>query len=161
MMECSICIQPMEEGGDNTVTLDCGHTFHFKCINAWLNVNNTCPNCRKIVITHFKCKYSPYPFLPLIGKKNCVFKIKENCIIIHFDNSPHLRHYFKLEDIKRILLVGESIVLKHKIGVDRYGQDKIKNFSYDFLHMHCAISIFNSLCNKLNQDYITYSNYVL
>ena len=49
-MECPICIQEMDENGDDIVTLDCGHTFHLKCIHMWLNVNNTCPNCRKIVI---------------------------------------------------------------------------------------------------------------
>ena len=160
-MECPICIQPMNSEDGSTVTLDCGHEFHLQCINRWLNVNNNCPNCRKIVLTEFKCKYSPYPFLPFFGKKDCVFKIKQNSIIIHFVGSPHLRHFFNLTDIQKVLLVGESIILRHKIGKDRYGRDKFKNFSYDFLYTQNAINIFNSICNKLNLDYVTARNYVL
>ena len=160
-MECPICIQPMNSEDGSTVTLDCGHEFHLQCINRWLNVNNNCPNCRKIVLTEFKCKYSPYPFLPFFGKKDCVFKIKQNSIIIHFVGSPHLRHFFNLTDIQKVLLVGESIILRHKIGKDRYGRDKFKNFSYDFLYTQNAINIFNSICNKLNLDYVTDRNYIL
>ena len=160
-MECPICIQEMNENGDDIVTLDCGHTFHLKCIHMWLNVNNTCPNCRKIVIKEFKCKYSPYPFLPFVGKKNCVFKIKENSIIIHFDNAPHLRHFFNLRDIKRVMLVGESIVLKHKVGENRNGSDKIKTFSYDFSDLRFAMNTFSSICNKLNQEFMSSSNFIL
>ena len=160
-MECSICLQPVQEDSDDSITLDCGHTFHLKCINMWLNVNNTCPNCRKIVLTQFKCKYSPYPFLPFFGKKDCVFKIKENSIIIHFVDSPHLRHFFNLTDIQKVLLVGESIILKYKIGEDSRGNSKFKNFSYDFVYTQNAINIFNTICNKLNQNYVTTRNYVL
>ena len=160
-MECSICLQPVQEDSDNLVTLDCGHTFHLKCINMWLNVNNTCPNCRKIVISRFKCKYSPYPFLPFLGKKDCTFKIKENSIIIHFEDSPHLRHFFNLTDIKKVMLVGECIILRHKVGEDSRGRDKFKNFSYDFVYTQNAINIFSTICNKLNLDYVTSRNYVL
>ena len=160
-MECSICLQPVQEDSENAVTLDCGHTFHLKCINMWLNFNNTCPNCRKIVLTQFKCKYSPYPFLPFFGKKDCVFKIKENSIIIHFVGSPHLRHFFNLTDIQKVMLVGESIILRHKVGEDSRGNYKFKNFSYDFVYTQNAINIFNSICNKLNLDYVTSRNYVL
>ena len=31
-MECS-CIQPINSERDDIVTLDCGHTFHMKCIH--------------------------------------------------------------------------------------------------------------------------------
>ena len=113
------------------------------------------------MLTRFKCRYSPYPFLPFFGKKDCVFKIKENSIIIHFVDSPHLRHFFNLTDIQKVLLVGESIILKHKIGEDSRGNSKFKNFSYDFVYTQNAINIFNTICNKLNQSYVTTRNYVL
>ena len=51
---CSIC---QEEILKNEKELSCGHSFHKKCINTWLDENNTCPNCRKLNIdTRFKCK---------------------------------------------------------------------------------------------------------
>jgi hypothetical protein len=40
---CSICF---DECKDKTCTLECGHTFHTKCIFTWFNKNNTCPMCR-------------------------------------------------------------------------------------------------------------------
>lgn len=38
---CSICLNEVF-----TIPLECGHVFHTKCINKWLEQNNTCPNCR-------------------------------------------------------------------------------------------------------------------
>ena len=40
---CSICF---DECKGKTCTLECGHTFHTKCIFTWFNKNNTCPMCR-------------------------------------------------------------------------------------------------------------------
>ena len=79
-MECSICLNHVYTDSDDYTTLDCGHTFHTRCINMWLNNNNTCPNCRSIVLTSFKCKYTPYPFLPFLMRKDCVLQIKEDSI---------------------------------------------------------------------------------
>lgn len=44
--QCSIC---MEKYSANTqiTRLPCGHSFCTGCINRWLEVNNTCPLCRK------------------------------------------------------------------------------------------------------------------
>lgn len=44
--ECTICYEPLD--GTNVATMDCGHTFHYKCIFRW-NLTNTgdmCPLCR-------------------------------------------------------------------------------------------------------------------
>lgn len=41
---CSIC---QEDDGDGMHELDCGHTFHVKCIVDWFrHGNSTCPMCR-------------------------------------------------------------------------------------------------------------------
>ena len=45
-MECSICISNIDPERDDIIDLDCGHSFHTNCIHMWLNVNNSCPNCR-------------------------------------------------------------------------------------------------------------------
>ena len=159
-MECSICLNQVNTDSEDYTTLDCGHTFHTRCINMWLNNNNTCPNCRSIVLTSFKCKYTPYPFLPFLMRKDCVLQIKEDSILIHFTRSNHLRHLFYLEDIKNVLLVGSSIVIKHKVDTDSYGNARFKNFSYDFVYTQSAINIFNSICHKMNQDFVTSNNYL-
>jgi hypothetical protein len=41
--DCPICL--VELGKVNVVTIECGHTFHFSCLNQILNDN--CPKCRQ------------------------------------------------------------------------------------------------------------------
>jgi len=159
-MECSICISNIVPERDDIVDLDCGHSFHTNCINMWLNVNNSCPNCRNMVISNFKCRYSPYPFFPLFNRKGCIFKINDDSIVVHFTKAIHLKHNFKFVDIQKILLVGESIVIRHNVSEDHLGRRTFKNFSYDFVDLQSAMSIFNTLCNKLNQEYISYRNII-
>ncbi|RUS81577.1 hypothetical protein EGW08_010651 [Elysia chlorotica] len=46
-MTCTICHDSTEPGsGQEVRVLDCGHRFHEECIQSWLRVNQTCPNCR-------------------------------------------------------------------------------------------------------------------
>lgn len=42
---CPICIGSFE-CGDSLRVLPCGHSFHMSCVDHWLVVNATCPNCR-------------------------------------------------------------------------------------------------------------------
>lgn len=42
---CPICTENFE-GQDLIVSLECQHFFHEYCILPWLNLNNSCPNCR-------------------------------------------------------------------------------------------------------------------
>jgi hypothetical protein len=44
--ECAICFENVckETGGH---VKDCKHAFHNTCLQKWLNVNKSCPNCRK------------------------------------------------------------------------------------------------------------------
>jgi len=42
---CAICLDDIN---DNMTKLDCGHKFHSKCINLWIEKGHkTCPMCRK------------------------------------------------------------------------------------------------------------------
>jgi len=45
---CSVCL---EEFGASSVeirkTIDCGHLFCRQCLQGWLNINRTCPLCRR------------------------------------------------------------------------------------------------------------------
>lgn len=42
--ECSICL---ENDGDAWKVMECGHTFHTSCIEAWADVKSVCPECRR------------------------------------------------------------------------------------------------------------------
>jgi hypothetical protein len=46
---CSICADKIDGHLDNTV-IDCGHMFHIKCFQQWMQASSTfpvpCPNCR-------------------------------------------------------------------------------------------------------------------
>lgn len=46
---CSICLEDFAEtcpGSCEITSLECGHTFHVKCIIKSLRKSNECPNCR-------------------------------------------------------------------------------------------------------------------
>eukprot|EP00930_Biecheleria_cincta_P098050 TRINITY_DN89738_c0_g1_i1.p1 TRINITY_DN89738_c0_g1~~TRINITY_DN89738_c0_g1_i1.p1 ORF type:complete len:298 (+),score=40.75 TRINITY_DN89738_c0_g1_i1:86-979(+) len=43
---CSICLSDFTSKTEIRKT-QCGHCFHTQCLKGWLNVNHTCPLCRK------------------------------------------------------------------------------------------------------------------
>lgn len=45
--ECAICKEALRVGDRVREMGQCRHTFHPRCIVAWLDVANTCPMCRK------------------------------------------------------------------------------------------------------------------
>mmetsp|Transcript_43382 Transcript_43382/g.38622 ORF Transcript_43382/g.38622 Transcript_43382/m.38622 type:complete len:159 (-) Transcript_43382:71-547(-) len=48
---CSVCLKKFKLGGDATMLDPCKHFFHDLCIIQWLKSNNTCPLCRKELLT--------------------------------------------------------------------------------------------------------------
>ena len=46
---CTICLDELNNG-EPIVKLSCNHKFHENCAYSWLDKNNTCPMCRKIII---------------------------------------------------------------------------------------------------------------
>ena len=44
--ECAICLEEVEVG-KRTLTLSCGHVYHIACIVEWLDVDSSCPLCRR------------------------------------------------------------------------------------------------------------------
>lgn len=42
---CTVCTVQLQEGVQS-LTLQCGHPFHWECVRAWLHCSATCPNCR-------------------------------------------------------------------------------------------------------------------
>lgn len=45
--ECSICLEKIYF----PFSIRCSHTFHESCIERWMNINNSCPMCRKEIMT--------------------------------------------------------------------------------------------------------------
>lgn len=44
---CTICLDKIENGEMLRRIKLCKHTFHAKCLTDWINVNETCPNCKE------------------------------------------------------------------------------------------------------------------
>merc|ERR1712087_948003 len=49
--KCSICCAKFKLHGDATMLAPCKHIFHDQCILRWLKQNNSCPLCRKELMT--------------------------------------------------------------------------------------------------------------
>ena len=47
LLYCSICLCNVKS--KEYITQYQCHSFHKKCINKWLKINNNCPLCRKIL----------------------------------------------------------------------------------------------------------------
>ncbi|KAF3434422.1 hypothetical protein FNV43_RR25525 [Rhamnella rubrinervis] len=43
---CSICLADYRESDMLRLLPECGHLFHKKCVDPWLKLHPTCPNCR-------------------------------------------------------------------------------------------------------------------
>ncbi|KAM3324747.1 RING-H2 finger protein ATL70-like [Capsicum chacoense] len=43
---CSICLVDYKDNDELRLLPDCDHIFHVKCIDPWLRLHPTCPNCR-------------------------------------------------------------------------------------------------------------------
>ncbi len=105
---CPICIEKLEgtECEENK-TLKCNHTFHKKCIDSWLFINNTCPVCRAKVEGKFISNQS-------------------ESIVINIHNHIHNHTYnrnvipsnqFDPRDVKSTIFFGIFMILLTVIGL--------------------------------------------
>merc|ERR1719210_96220 len=46
--KCLICLDEFNDG-DDVKTLPCLHIYHQKCIERWLNTDNSCPVCKTAI----------------------------------------------------------------------------------------------------------------
>jgi hypothetical protein len=54
LISCSICLRII--GRKTRKKLDCGHIYHWRCIDKWTKINNNCPLCRDIQCQECKNK---------------------------------------------------------------------------------------------------------
>lgn len=45
-MDCSICLEQIQEDQKSTTLELCQHVFHESCLEPWLLTKSSCPNCR-------------------------------------------------------------------------------------------------------------------
>ncbi|GJR22157.1 RING-H2 finger protein ATL3-like protein [Tanacetum coccineum] len=49
VLECSVCINEVEQGEKTRILPKCNHAFHAECIDMWFHSHSTCPICRNPV----------------------------------------------------------------------------------------------------------------
>lgn len=128
--ECSICLEPIDENEEVKKLINCNHIFHKSCIDTWSNNNNTCPLCRKHIISLF---FGSTLFFNCIGKKNFIIEVGENKLIFNkyqnvnlFNEIPNLEEKYNLEYYK----IKNVIILKNRITINYCSinkKQKIKN----------------------------------
>jgi hypothetical protein len=50
LYDCAICYDKIQP--ENNSKTKCGHYFCRTCLDAWLNINTTCPMCRNVIRQH-------------------------------------------------------------------------------------------------------------
>lgn len=74
---CPIC---MDDCKGKTCTLECGHTFHTKCIFTWFKKNNNCPCCRAEVPEMKKAVDTPTINLPSPAFMNAMMRMVDESL---------------------------------------------------------------------------------
>ena len=46
--QCAVCLENL--GNQNVTTLECGHRFHYTCIQHWHRDHSNCPCCRQNIV---------------------------------------------------------------------------------------------------------------
>ena len=103
--ECVICLSLMIYPR-LTRTLICGHTFHRKCINEWINIEHhtSCPTCRQSIEP--KRKHHLQQFIPIPGSATISDIKRANALIKGLRNAATID--------EAILLLSETgIIIKN------------------------------------------------
>ena len=138
--ECPICFENYNDS--NLMTTNCGHNFHTKCINIWLEENYDCPMCRQLICTTFNAKYIKNPFLPFFYKK-CALTIDLNkkTILIQYTNKIDRLDFC---DIKEIYLNRNCVVFNYRT-VQLEEVEHFKKINYGFQKQTKAHLFFKTL----------------
>ena len=99
--ECSICLEQIEKKDEIKKLLNCNHYFHKSCIDTWSRTNNTCPLCRKNIISLF---IGSIKFFTSILKKKFILEVNNNKLNFNkfvnvnlFEEKPNLDLKYDIE----------------------------------------------------------------
>lgn len=95
---------------------ECGHKFHTKCMNNWLNRNNTCPICLTPIFD-YEGRYNNQLIHIYINRIKNAISITQKfggleIRRINFENIP------KFEANKNILIIYETVCLSNTSQMD-------------------------------------------
>ena len=98
--DCSVCYSKINP--KQSLTTDCGHTFHKNCIEEWYERDNKCPMCRTNTQHHaFRVAISGNPLLVKMNVKFFMEKLQ------------HLEHLGKFKGSKLAI----DVINRNKAGV--------------------------------------------
>ena len=100
---CPIC---MDDCKGKTCTLECGHTFHTKCIFTWFKKNNNCPCCRAEVPEMKKAVDTPTINLPSPAFMGAMMRMVDDSLAS--ENAP-----IRIEDMTPQRYVESVMVFTH------------------------------------------------
>ena len=137
-MECSICLEPIFFNGITLV--NCKHSFHKKCINKWLSLKDSCPLCRKQVLTIFTVKK-----INGFYKKDEDYKIRLlNEALLFFDIKNRNVSKYSIFSFKDMQRKRDKIIFKF------YKKDRKETFKFKFRDKQNAFIFSSYIKNKYN-----------
>ena len=90
-MNCSVCLSRI----DQPASIDCGHVYHYGCIDRWTTLNPVCPECKQAV-THINSQYATKNVsAPKVGFDTLIAgylygPIRRHVVPVPYDQQPDL-----------------------------------------------------------------------
>jgi hypothetical protein len=140
--DCVICIDNISLSDENLIKLECGHYYHKKCIDTWVNDNFNCPICRSV--TNYKSK-------KIIEKEDIIINENEN-------ENKYLKIIIIMEIIFIFIILVLNIVnimLLPKI-YNFINQNYIENNNNETSNSSICITITNNDRNNIYKNTIRY-----
>lgn len=104
-LQCGICVDYFS----SPFTIECGHTFCFECLHAWLEIHKSCPTCRAKLMRQPTLSFSireqvvaSIARLPEAERKEAMDKVQEGEDYLH-EKQRHgdpWKNIFKSPDIE-------------------------------------------------------------
>ena len=92
---CSVCY---DNNDNESVQLDCNHSFHKQCMLKWCEKSQTCPICRSDIIVCDICKGTK-TITRIIETATIPFEFRTESILRNTTDGLFSIHSFDLEDI--------------------------------------------------------------
>lgn len=137
--ECPICLDDLPIEGENK-KLICGHVFHKKCIDIWLNISTICPLCRTPIPYKSNLFIGKYVLIPSLFK----YKIKLN------ENGLEIKYLCRLIEIPYIKIISLTHHLRVFV-INYYVENDIKkNIKFKMSSFNMCNNLINSIKIKVN-----------